>query len=696
MKKRKGIRTASAASVHYLNTIGGKTMIKKGMMLFCIITFSSILLSACRENPSPHDALRKYTKLWTNQQFADMYAMLSKQAKQNISKEDFVNRYKKIYQDIEVTNLSVKPLPAKEKDSGKDEIKLPFSVKMDTIAGPIQFKHEALLVKEKVQGGEQWHVQWDTTYIFPQLQKNDKVRISLISGKRGEIYDRNGLPLAMNGTAYEIGIIPGQMKENEETIKKELSELLHIPVESIDEKLKASWVQPDYFVPIKKVAKSETTLLEKARKIQAVAVKEVLEREYPFAEASAHLIGYIGTITAEELKTLKNKGYSSSDRIGKRGLEEWWEERLRGKDGAKIYIEKSNGSTVTIAEAKAQDGETIALTLDAKLQKTIYEQMKGRAGTAVAIHPLTGEILALVSSPSFNPNQFVLGISSEQYKKLENDPAKPLINRFAATYAPGSAIKPVIGAIGLEKGAITPEQTKTIIGKKWQPKDGSWGNYFVTRVSDRLQNVNLQNALIYSDNIYFAMVGTDLGPDKLKEGLRSFGFAENLPFPYPIQKSQISNNGNLKTGPQLADTSYGQGQMQMSILHLATAYTPFLNNGDLLQPILEKSQQKTVWKQQIISAKTANIIAEGLKQVVANPNGTAHSAYMKDVPLAGKTGTAELKENQGEKGKENGLFVAYNTNKPDLLIAMLIEDVQHDHGSKYVVNIVKNIFQTVK
>jgi penicillin-binding protein 3 len=254
----------------------------------------------------------------------------------------------------------------------------------------------------------------------------------------------------------------------------------------------------------------------------------------------------------------------------------------------------------------------------------------------------------------------------------------------------------VTAAIGLEQGVITPEQTKTIIGKKWQPKDGSWGNYFVTRVSDRLQQVNLRNALIYSDNIYFAMVGLDLGPDQLKEGLHSFGFGEKLPFPYPILASQISNTGELKPGPQLADTAYGQGQMQMSILHLAAAYTPFINHGDLLQPILEKGQQKTVWKPQLISSKTADTIADALKQVVANPNGTAHSAYMKDIPLAGKTGTAELKGQKGETGKENGLFVAYNTNNPDLLLAMLVEGVQNDQGSKYVVNIVKHIFQTVK
>jgi cell division protein FtsI/penicillin-binding protein 2 len=664
--------------------------------VLALISFLAITLFSCSKPPSPHDALKTYTSYWTKQQFAKMYDMLSEETKKTVGKEQFVDRYKKIYGDIQVSHLSVAPVPVQtdKKDSDKTEISLPFSVKMDTVAGPVQFRHEAKLVKEQSNDKEQWRIKWDPSYIFPQLGPNDKVRLNITPGKRGEIIDRNGQPLAMNGTAYEIGVIPGQMGDNAETIKQKLASLLGVSPEIITEKLNAPWVRPDYFVPIQKVSKTDKRV-EEARRIQAVAVKETPEREYPLGAAAAHLVGYVGTITKEEWEAKKDEGYSPTSRIGKRGLEELWEGRLRAHDGARLYIEKADGSTVTIAETKPRDGETIAVTIDAKVQQAIYREMKGRAGTAAAIHPQTGEILALVSSPSFDPNRFVLGLSSSEYAKWQNDPLRPLVNRFAATYAPGSAIKPIIAAIALEQGAITPKETKTIHGRRWQP-DRSWGNYFITRVHDGPERVDLTKALVYSDNIYFAMAGLELGPERMESGLRSFGFGEKPPFPYPIPASRFSNSGSLKTGPQLADTAYGQGEMQMSILHLAAAYTPFVTGGDLLQPVLEKGQPKTVWKQGVISSQTAAIVAGDLVRVVADPNGTAHDAYIKSIPLAGKTGTAELKQEKGTQGKENGLFVAYPADRRDLLLALLIEGVENDGGSRYAVNAAKRIFTSLR
>lgn len=665
------------------------------------ITFLSVLfLTACNDEPSPKDAFYNYVKLWNEQKFDKMYSILSNDAKEQISKEDYVERYSKIYSDINVEDLKItvgkKEVSDDELDKGK--VKLPFSLSMNTLAGEVSFKHNAQLVKEK-QGKdeeERWYVQWDTTYIFPELEEGDKVRISVSTGKRGEIFDRNGLPLAMNGSAFEIGIVPEKMG-NEGAVKENLAKLLGVSVQFIEAKLSEPWVQPHYFVPIKKVAKSETDLVQKAVNIAGVMAQDVPEREYPFGEAAAHLVGYIGSVTAEDLEKNEGKGYTANDKIGRRGLEQLYEDRLRPKNGAKIYIEKTDGTEALVAEKKAEDGETIHLTIDASLQKTIFEEMGKDSGTAAAIHPINGEILALVSTPSFNPNDFVLGISDSKYKELEENKEKPFINRFAATYAPGSSIKPIVAAIGLENGMIDPKEKKSIEGKQWKPNDPKWGDYSITRVVSNISSVDLHDALVYSDNIYFAMTGLDMGAEKLNEGLKEFGFAnDDLTFPYPVTSSQVSNDGTIAEGPQLADTAYGQGQMLMNILHLATTYTPFLNNGDMIIPVLEKGEEKKVWKQQLISPENIELITDGMKDVVANPGGSAHSAYMKDLLLAGKTGTAELKSKLDEDGQENGFFVAYNVDNPDLLIAMMIENVQDNGGSKYVVGKVKNVFKQVK
>lgn len=180
-------------------------------------------------------------------------------------------------------------------------------------------------------------------------------------------------------------------------------------------------------------------------------------------------------MTAEDLKELKEKGYTANDVVGKKGLEKVLEDRLKGEKGAKVFIRRADGDgKVTLAEKKVTDGETITLAIDIDVQLTTYDQLGGNAGAAAAIHPLTGETLALVSSPSFDPNAFVLGLSAEEWNRLNEDPLKSLINRFGATYAPGSTFKPVTAGIALEHQVITPETTIDIKGKQWQ-KDSSWG-----------------------------------------------------------------------------------------------------------------------------------------------------------------------------------------------------------------------------
>ena len=228
-----------------------------------------------------------------------------------------------------------------------------------------------------------------------------------------------------------------------------------------------------------------------------------------------------------------------------------------------------------------------------------------------------------------------------------------------------------------------------ISGLKWQ-KGASWGNYFVTRVHEA-NPVNLEKAMVYSDNIYFAQTALGIGKDSFTAGLKEFGFEEESDYPFPLETSTI---GNLDKEIALADSGYGQGQIQMSIVHLLETYTPFVNGGKMVKPTLVLEVEKT--EKQVVTPEIATTVSGLLRKVVGDAEGTAHSAEIADYPLAGKTGTAEIKENQGETGIENGFFIAYNTNSPSLMVAMMVENVQGRGGSQIPVKKVKNVFMQVK
>lgn len=667
---------------------------KKGWAVFAAFFLIVIFLSGCRDKVTPEERLAEYLGHWNNGEFADMYSnYLNEETKDKYGKKGFVERQVKLQKDLGIENVEVtytKPAKDIEWDSEKPA-SFPIQVKMETVAGPVEFEKTITLVHETHDEIEDWFVEWDSSFIFPELGEKDTIRISTSTFARGEILDRNGLPIAVNGTGYEIGIVPGKFTDDEK--KAELTELLGTTAKYIDSQLNQSWVKPDYFVPIAKVSNNDIPLLEKLAEIPGVTRKETPMREYPYGEALSHLSGFIGVITAEQLEKRKDEGYTESDLIGRQGLERLLEDRLRGENGIRIYIDKAEegAEAVTIAEIPAVDGETVSLTIDAQLQKQTYQAMRGEAGTSAAVNPKTGETLTLVSSPGFNPTEFMLGISGERYKALETNPLKPLFNRFTASYAPGSTLKPITATIGLEAGTLNPTEGLTINGKTWQ-KDASWGDYKVTRVHAEAPNpIDLNKALVYSDNIYFAQQALEMGSKTFVEGLKRFGFDEEIPFTYGMKPSQISNEGTIGSQGQLADTSFGQGQMLTNILHLASMYEVFLTEGLMYKPTLFLEEEDAqVWKEGLVSAKNASIIRTSLRNVVVD--GFAQAANLPSVPLAGKTGTAELKAASEDKGRENGFFVTYNSENPDFILAMMIEGVEDNGGSAYVAELVSRVF----
>jgi penicillin-binding protein 3 len=654
-----------------------------GALLLMVL---AIVLSSCSKEPTPEERLSSYIALWKEEKFDQMYDYLSKDAKKKISKEEFTNRYEKIYKDLQITDLKINYLkPKKEEQAKKKLAEYPITVKMNSIAGPINFTHKARLKKEEKDDKENWFVDWNTRFIFPSMEEGDTIRLSTVPAQRGEILDRNGTGLAVNGQVYEVGVTAGELTP---PVKEQLSSLLKIKPEQMEKALSANWVKPGMFVPLKKISMDDQERISQLIALDSVKTRKVDARIYPYKEAAAHLIGYVGPITADELEKRKDKGYTSQDIIGKRGLEQVLDEQLKGENGVKIVIKKKNGGEEVLAEKPVVNGKDVKLTIDANLQTVIFEEMGTEVGTAAAMNPLTGETLALVSSPSFDPNQASLGMTADEWKVLKEDPGLPLLTRFKQAFAPGSVLKPLTASIGLESEKITPEQALEIKGLKWQ-KDSSWGSYFVTRVHEG-SPINLEKALVNSDNIYFAQAALNMGKKVFADGLKGYGFEEKIDFPYPLETSRI---GDLKNEIALADSGYGQGQVQMSIVHLLATYTPFMNNGNMVKPILLDEHEKSqVWKESVVSKKNAELIAADLRKVVSDKDGTAHEAEMADYPLAGKTGTAEMKQKQGTTGTENGWFIAWNQQTPNPMIAMMIENVQQRGGSKVPVQIVKNIY----
>lgn len=653
----------------------------------------------------PEELLLTYMNHVAEQDYEAMYAMIDWESSRASSKEDFIARNANIYEGIGMQNMQVENIRRKEsreKKKKKDEpVTLLYQTTFDTTAGEISFENEADFVK----GEEGYALVWNDSLIFPELSFGDKVKITTSEAVRGEILDRNGRVLAGKGTASSVGIVPGKLQERESALGQ-IGDLLGIEVETIEKKLAAGWVKEDSFVPIATIPKvreleltalepGEEVLKEAERQEQLLAIPGVMisdteVREYPLKEAAAHLIGYIQNVTAEDLEKHAGEGYHTNSVIGRSGMESLFEEELRGQNGCDIYIVDGNGTTKKVlASIPKIDGEDVRLTIDAKVQTLLYEQFKEDKSCSVAMNPYTGEILALVSTPAFDDNDFILGMSAAKWTELNEDPKQPMYNRFRQAWCPGSSLKPIIGAIGLETGAIDPEKDYGNEGLRWQ-KDAGWGDYYVTTLH-AYEPAVLENALIYSDNIYFAKAALAIGAGNLTNALDELGFGKEVPFEITVKRSQYSNTGAIESEIQLADSGYGQGQILVNPIHLASLYTSFGNNGNVIRPYLtyQEGREAEIWIPEAFPGEVSGRILEGLKKVVNDANGTGYGAHRDDMVLAGKTGTAEIKASKEDtSGTELGWFAVFTTdetlNTPILIVSM-VEDVKEIGGSSYVV-----------
>ena len=572
--------------------------------------------------------------------------MASKKAanKSALSEKEILEKYQNIYGAADVKGLEISNLKVDKKDDSTYSFS--YKAKMNTSLGELKdLSYKGTLDRNDGKTT----INWQPNLVFPEMEGNDKVSLTTQEATRGNILDRNGEPLATTGKLKQLGVVPSKLGDGDEKTAniKAIASAFDLTEDAINQAISQSWVQPDYFVPLKIIDGATPELPAGA------TIQEVDGRYYPLGEAAAQLIGYVGDITAEDID--KNPELSSNGKIGRSGLEMAFDKDLRGTTGGKLSITDTDGvEKKVLIEHEVQNGKDIKLTIDAKAQKTAFDSLGGKAGSTVATTPKTGDLLALASSPSYDPNKMTNGISQEDYKAYEENPEQPFISRFATGYAPGSTFKMITAAIGLDNGTIDPNEVLTINGLKWQ-KDSSWGSYQVTRVSD-VSQVDLKTALIYSDNIYMAQETFSMNP------------------------AQISNEESFNSDILLADTGYGQGELLINPIQQAAMYSVFANNGTLVYPKLI-ADKETKDKKNVIGETAVQTIVPDLREVVQDVNGTAHSLSALGIPLAAKTGTAEIKEKQDEKGKENSFLFAFNPDNQGYMMVSMLENKEDDDSA---------------
>ena len=638
-------------------------------LIVCVLLMT-VVFFVFNHGKSNEQVVTEYFELLKKKDYKQMYQMLDQKTVYTPTQKYFIEKHKEIYDVINPSKIQVKVID--EKDN-----MVQYQISMDTVAGKVKYKNKIEIKNEQIKFNKQ--------LIFDEFSDKNKVKVITTQPYRGYILDRNGKYLAKQGNAYSFGLVRGKL--NGENDYAQIAKYLETDVETIQKKMSASWINDDSFVPIKTV--SEATKNDLINKnilgINGVKISTVSIRTYPYDKVASHIVGYVQNVNAEDLKKHKNEGYNSTSVIGRNGIEAAYEEKLKGITSGKIELVDKNDKVIKELCHKEvkMSPQDITLTIDIDLQQSLYNEYQNDKSASVALNPKTGEVLALVSTPSYSNNDFVLGLSTDKWDALNNDVHQPLMSRYKQTYIPGSSMKPITAAIGLETKIIDPD--KDLGAKdKWQ-KDSSWGNYYVTTLHAPSPN-NLKNAITYSDNVYFARSALSIGKENLFKYYKNLKIGEKIPFELALNKSQYINKNQKVSDQLIADSGYGQGQILINPLQLASIYSAFVNNGSIYQPHIVQGQTKT-WIKNVFSKETTKIIKEDLINAIADENGTGHAIYHDNVILAGKTGTAEIKQSQSDTtGTELGWFTVMTIDeKQPILMTTVVEDVKNRGGSGYVV-----------
>nr|WP_294892937.1 penicillin-binding protein 2 [uncultured Gilliamella sp.] len=554
---------------------------------------------------------------------------------------------------------------------------------------------------------------------YSTKSNNNRIEIIPIPPSRGMIYDRNGTPLAINNITYQLNIVPDKTKNLNEQFEQ-----LKMIVDLTDEDIENFQKERRNYrahrpVPLKEnlTEKQIARFIVDQHRFPFVSIVKIQHRYYPYGASLTHILGYISKINTQDKQRLEEENkasdYVATFNIGKMGIERYYEDVLHGTAGNEKVEVNSRGRIVRLLEQHPpQAGEDIYLSINLKLQLYIESLLNGRKASVVAIDPNNGEVLAMVSSPSYDSNDFVGGISSKKYSELLNDPSKPLFNRaLLGAYPPASTVKPFISIAALSEGVVSPKSVVNDPG--WWQLPGTERRY-----RDWLKwghgHVDVLRAIEESVDTYFYQVAYDMGIDRLNLWMTKFGYGERTGIDIsaneetravmPSREWKLKRHKKSWLQGDTIPVGIGQGYWTATPMQMAKALTTLINNGKTFTPhfllykksdIINTNQnqptidpEKYVEPNSLVDVNPAYwaLAKEGMHRVMFGARGTARKVYAgAKYQAAGKSGTAQvygLKENETynahkipEHLRDHALFIAYAPyDKPKIALAIVLEN----------------------
>jgi penicillin-binding protein 2 len=662
--------------------------------------------------PDVQATARAYLDAWKGDDYKAMYAMLTSISQAAMNEDEFAKHYGGVSAEAALSGVDYGILSSLIVNP--DTAQVSYKVTLHSaLVGDIQRDTLMNLSLEKGQ----WRVKWDDTLILPELAGGNYLGMDRYKSSRANIYDRNGHALVAQADATALGLYPDQINPDQaETLFTQLSSLTGIRSESIQAMYANFPPGGGWYLPLGEVsAGTVSSRWDLLSSLSGLVLSPYKSRYYFDGGVAPHVIGYVSAIQAEEVEAYKRRGYQQDERVGRIGLEKWGEQYLSGKRGGALYVFNTQGQPVTkLAEAEAQPSQAIYTTLDKDFQEGVQNALSGFKGAAVVLERDTGRVLAMASSPSFDPNAFepVNYNSYTLLSDMNNNQSQPLFNRATqGQYPLGSVFKIVTMAAGLESGRYTADSTYQC-GYFFEELPGVTLNDWTY---DHFQNdgktipsglLTLPEGLIRSCNPWFWHIGLDLYNAGLTKTVSDMARSFGLGSPTGID-GIYEESGRVPDPTSQVDATnlaIGQGNFLATPIQVADFIAAVGNGGTLYTPqVIEKIAPPDGEPVYSFTAKirgtlpikptTLQSIQDGLRGVVEStqPRGTAYHVFTGlDLPVAGKTGTAT-----SGSGLPHAWFAGYTfaeyPNKPDIAIAVVVENI--GEGSDYAAPIFRRIVE---